>query len=74
MVLQVPGACAVGYWGQKRCNVPRMTGFPSVILGTTDRQPLLLMPPAEGYFMVHTGNTWQRLIIQDPLKGPRSTG
>jgi hypothetical protein len=41
---------------------------------TTDRQPLLLMPPTEGYFMVHTGNTWQRLIIQDPLKGPGSSG
>jgi hypothetical protein len=23
---------------------------------TVDRQPLLLMPPAEGYFIVHTGN------------------
>ena len=43
-------------------------------LVTTDRQPLLLTPPAEGYFMVHTGNTWQRLVIQDPLKGPGSSG
>jgi len=43
-------------------------------LVTTDHQPLLLMPPAEGYFMVHTGNTWQRLIIQDPLKGPATSG
>jgi hypothetical protein len=41
---------------------------------TTDRQPLLLMPPTEGYFMVHTGNSWQRLIIQDPLKGPGTSG
>jgi hypothetical protein len=41
---------------------------------TTDRQPLLLMPPAEGYFMVHTGNAWRRLTIKDPLKGPGSTG
>jgi hypothetical protein len=43
-------------------------------LVTTDRQPLLLMPPAEGYFMAHTGNTWQRLVIQDPLKGPGTSG
>jgi hypothetical protein len=39
-----------------------------------DRQVLLLTAPAEGYFMVHTGNTWQRLVIQDPLKGPGSSG
>jgi hypothetical protein len=41
---------------------------------TTDGQPLLLAPPAEGYFMVHTGNTWQRLEIKDPLKGPGTAG
>jgi hypothetical protein len=41
---------------------------------TTDRQPLLLTPPTEGYFMVHTGNVWQRLAIKDPLKGPGSSG
>jgi hypothetical protein len=42
---------------------------------TTDPQALLLAPPAEGYFMVHTGNnTWQRLTIKDPLKGPGSSG
>ena len=43
-------------------------------LVTTDRQPLLLSPPAEGYFMVHTGHTWQRIIIQNPLKGPGASG
>jgi hypothetical protein len=43
-------------------------------LVTTDRQPLLLMPPAEGYFMVHMDNTWQRLSIKDPLKGPGTSG
>lgn len=44
-------------------------------LMTTDPQALLLAPPAEGYFMVHTGNnTWQRLTIKDPLKGPGSSG
>jgi hypothetical protein len=41
---------------------------------TTDRQPLLLAPPAEGYFMVRTGNGWQRIIIQDPIKGPGASG
>lgn len=48
-------------------------GVPGAIV-TTDRQPLLLMPPAEGYFMVHTGDAWQRLVIQDPLKGPGTSG
>jgi hypothetical protein len=43
-------------------------------LVTIDRQPLLLTAPAEGYFMVHTGHTWQRLVIQDPLKGPGTSG
>ena len=43
-------------------------------LVTTDRQPLLLSPPAEGYFMVRNGNGWQRIIIQDPLKGPGTSG
>jgi hypothetical protein len=28
-------------------------GHPGALV-TTDRQPLLLAPPAEGYFMVHT--------------------
>jgi hypothetical protein len=37
-------------------------------------QPLLLTPPAEGFFMVRTRNGWQRIIIQDPLKGPASSG
>jgi hypothetical protein len=41
---------------------------------TPDKQALLLTRPAEGYFMVHTGNVWQRLTIKDPLKGPGSTG
>jgi hypothetical protein len=39
-----------------------------------DKQPLLLAPPAEGYFMVHTGNVWQRLTIKDPFKGPGTSG
>jgi len=40
----------------------------------SDRQVLFLTAPAEGYFMVHIGHTWQRIIIQDPLKGPGSSG
>jgi hypothetical protein len=45
-----------------------------VVLVTTDRQPLLLTPHAEGYLMVRSGIGWQRIIIQDPLKGPGSSG
>ena len=43
-------------------------------LVTTDRQPLLLAPPAEGYFMVRGGIGRQRIIIQDPVKGPGASG
>jgi hypothetical protein len=43
-------------------------------LVTTDQQPLLLMPPAEGYFIMHTGNVWQRITLKDSLKGPGSSG
>ena len=41
---------------------------------TTDGQPLLLASPEEGYFMVHRGEIWQRIIIQTPLKGPGTSG
>jgi hypothetical protein len=37
-------------------------------------QALLLTPPAEGYFMVRAGNGWRRIIINDPIKGPGSSG
>jgi hypothetical protein len=47
---------------------------PQMRVLTVDGQPLLLGQPAEGYFMVHRGNGWQRIIIQDPLKGPGSSG
>ena len=43
-------------------------------LVTTDPQALLLAPPAEGYFMVRSGIGWQRIIIQDTLKGPGASG
>jgi hypothetical protein len=39
-----------------------------------DRQVLFLTAPAEGYFMVHRGNVWQRITIKDPLKGPGTSG
>jgi hypothetical protein len=35
---------------------------------------VMLAPPAEGYFMVRTGNGWQRLVIVEPVKGPGATG
>ena len=73
--LQVPCVDA-GHWipvSDKMGFVVTTPPAPGALV-TTDRQPLLLMPPAEGYFMVHTGNTWQRLLIQDPLKGPGSSG
>jgi hypothetical protein len=39
-----------------------------------DRQALLLAAPAEGYFMVRTGNGWRRIIIENPIKGPGTSG
>jgi hypothetical protein len=39
-----------------------------------DRQTLFLTAPAEGYFMVHTGNVWTRIVIQDPIKGLGTSG
>jgi hypothetical protein len=42
--------------------------------GGGGNQVLLLAPPAEGYFMVRTGNGWQRLVIVEPVKGPGATG
>jgi hypothetical protein len=34
----------------------------------------MLAPPAEGYFMIRTGNGWHRIIINNPIKGPGSSG
>jgi hypothetical protein len=45
--------------------------YPPVV---RDAEALLLADPAEGYFMARTGNGWQRIIIQDPLKGPGTSG
>jgi len=39
-----------------------------------DSEALLLASPEEGYFMMHGGNIWQRIIIHDPLKGPGPSG
>ena len=71
-----PAGVDAGHWisvSDKMGFVVTTPGVPGALV-TTDRQPLLLMPPAEGYFMVHTGDTWQRLVIQDPLKGPGTSG
>jgi hypothetical protein len=71
-----PAGVDAGHWipvSDKMGFVVTTPSIPGAIV-TTDRQPLVLMPPAEGYFMVHTGNTWQRLVIQDPLKGPGTSG
>jgi hypothetical protein len=71
-----PAGVDAGHWipvSDKMGLVVTTPGVPRAIV-TTDRQPLLLMPPAEGYFMVHTGDAWQRLVIQDPLKGPGTSG
>jgi hypothetical protein len=43
-------------------------------LPAVNKQPLLLTPPAVGYFMVCAGDGWQRIAIKDPLKGPGSAG
>jgi hypothetical protein len=37
-------------------------------------QPLLLTPPAEGYFMIRNRNGWHRIIIENPIKGPGASG
>ncbi|HEY6620184.1 MAG TPA: hypothetical protein VIY68_11595 [Steroidobacteraceae bacterium] len=39
-----------------------------------DSQVLLLTPPAEGYFMIHNRNGWHRIIVENPIKGPGSSG
>src|SRR5262245_40264231 len=36
--------------------------------------PLLLKPPAGGYFMVKGASGWSRLIVIEPLKGPADAG
>ena len=37
-------------------------------------QPLLLTPPAEGYFMIRNRNGWHRVVIENPIKGPGTSG
>jgi len=50
-------------------TTPHMYPLPAM-----DKQPLLLTPPTEGYFMVRSGIGWQRITIKDPLKGPGASG
>ena len=33
-----------------------------------------LVSPVSGYLMVKRGNTWQRLVVIDPVKGPGDAG
>jgi hypothetical protein len=33
-----------------------------------------LIPPISGYLMVKRGNTWQRVILVEPVKGPGPAG
>jgi hypothetical protein len=72
-----PAGVDAGHWipvsDKMGFVVTASEGFPGSVV-TTDRQPLLLAPPAEGYFMVHTGNFWTRITIKNPLKGPGSSG
>jgi hypothetical protein len=71
-----PAGVDAGHWipvSDKMGFVVTTPGVPGAIV-TTDRQPLLLSSPEEGYFMVHRGEVWQRIIIQDPLKGPGTSG
>jgi len=71
-----PAGVDAGHWipvSDKMGFVVTTPGVPGAIV-TTDRQPLLLASPEEGYFMVHRGEIWQRIIIQDPLKGPGTSG
>jgi len=36
--------------------------------------PLLLKPPAGGYFMIKGASGWSRLVVIEPLKGPADAG
>jgi hypothetical protein len=43
--------------------------------GQARDQPLLLVPPAHGYFMARMGDgSWRRVVIIEPIKGPGSAG
>jgi hypothetical protein len=43
-------------------------------VASPDKQPLLLTPAAQGYFMARSGVGWQRLVIVEPMKGPDASG
>lgn len=71
-----PAGVDVQHWipvSDKMGFVVTTSSAPGALV-TTDRQPLLLAPPAEGYFMVRAGDRWQRIMIKDPLKGPGTSG
>lgn len=37
-------------------------------------QPLMLRPPANGFFMLKGADGWTRLVIVEPTKGPGDVG
>jgi hypothetical protein len=50
-------------------------------LGFVDTSPhpfppgdAMLEPPTEGYFMIRNRNGWHRIVIENPLKGPGTSG
>ena len=50
-------------------------------LGFVDTSPhpfspgdAMLEPPTEGYFMIRNGTGWHRIVIENPLKGPGTSG
>jgi hypothetical protein len=42
--------------------------------GPADRTGLFLQPPVQGYFMVKGRDTWSRLVVIEPPKGPGPAG
>jgi hypothetical protein len=72
-----PAGVDAGHWIPVSDKMGFVVTTPQAVPGalvSTDRQPLLLTPAAEGYFMVRSGIGWQRIALKDPLKGPGSSG
>jgi hypothetical protein len=70
-----PAGVDAGHWIPVSDKMGFVVTTPRVFpMPMPDRQVLFLTAPAEGYFMVQRGNTWQRIVIQDPLKGPGTSG
>ncbi len=52
--------------GTQRVQPPRAGILPNI--------GAALIPPVSGYLMVKRGQTWQRLVVIDPVKGPGEAG